>query len=386
MPEVSRLEHLRRRDGDRRSNRACSVARSATFRGASDRLRRTSRSRSARRSGQRRRHEAAHRFLRAERGRSPRRTALARAAREAAALLAARGAQVVAFEPPHAERAHDLLYGILTADGGQAAPVKCSARINAIRAWPSFCFSPACPRPRWPRWSARCCWQARPVRRRSCAISVIATREHYWKLVEAQEAFRALFAHALDSAEGGPLDVLIGPAYALPALVHGATADLGTGGVFAVLYNVLGYPAGIVPFTRVREGEESERPDSSDRAERAAKTTETGSAGLPVGVQVIARPWRDHVALAAMACYRRGGASAARFSANSGNDRLTQAFCRSGVEFVEAKHYERDHDGQRHDRRSTVRVPSSALRRAEPRAEEIPSAETERDEARSVEA
>ncbi|HEY7122549.1 MAG TPA: hypothetical protein VH540_01240 [Ktedonobacterales bacterium] len=27
---------------------------------------------------------------------------------------------------------------------------------------------------------------------------------------------------------------------------------------------------------------------------------ELGSAGLPVGVQVVARPWREHVALAAM--------------------------------------------------------------------------------------
>jgi Asp-tRNA(Asn)/Glu-tRNA(Gln) amidotransferase A subunit family amidase len=34
--------------------------------------------------------------------------------------------------------------------------------------------------------------------------------------------------------------------------------------------------------------------------ERAARAAEVGSAGLPIGVQVVARPWREHVALAAM--------------------------------------------------------------------------------------
>ena len=35
--------------------------------------------------------------------------------------------------------------------------------------------------------------------------------------------------------------------------------------------------------------------------DRIAREAESGSAGLPIAVQVLARPWRDHVALAAMA-------------------------------------------------------------------------------------
>ncbi len=72
-------------------------------------------------------------------------------------------------------------------------------------------------------------------------------------------------------------------------------------GAYAPLANVSGFPAGIVPVTRVRPGEESDRPDSRDQVERVARESERGSAGLPIAVQVIARPWRDHVALAAMA-------------------------------------------------------------------------------------
>jgi fatty acid amide hydrolase len=50
----------------------------------------------------------------------------------------------------------------------------------------------------------------------------------------------------------------------------------------------------------VRAGEESERKVTRDVGERVARDSERSSAGLPIAVQVIARPWHDHVALAAM--------------------------------------------------------------------------------------
>ena len=71
-------------------------------------------------------------------------------------------------------------------------------------------------------------------------------------------------------------------------------------GGYAILYNVLGYPAGVVPVTRVQPDEESRRKRSRDGMERAARVAEQGSAGLPVGVQIVARPWCEHVAFAAM--------------------------------------------------------------------------------------
>ncbi len=60
-------------------------------------------------------------------------------------------------------------------------------------------------------------------------------------------------------------------------------------------------PAGVVAATRVRREEESDRADGKDFVERLAKKVETGSAGLPVGVQVAARHWREDVVLAVMA-------------------------------------------------------------------------------------
>jgi Asp-tRNA(Asn)/Glu-tRNA(Gln) amidotransferase A subunit family amidase len=110
---------------------------------------------------------------------------------------------------------------------------------------------------------------------------------------------RAMLA-SLESAEGGAIDAILCPAYALPAVRHGATELMPMPGAYVTLVNVCGFPAGIVPVTRVRPGEESDRGASGDIVDQVARETERDSAGLPIGVQVIARPWRDHVALAAM--------------------------------------------------------------------------------------
>lgn len=114
-------------------------------------------------------------------------------------------------------------------------------------------------------------------------------------------AYQQQFMHALDHDDGGPFDLILCPACALPAFTHGSSRDLGLAGGYTALYNVLGYPTGIVPLTRVRSEEEVGRTTTSrDMVEKAARKVELGSAGLPVGVQVVARPWREHVALAAM--------------------------------------------------------------------------------------
>jgi hypothetical protein len=55
-----------------------------------------------------------------------------------------------------------------------------------------------------------------------------------------------------------------------------------------------------VGVTTVREGEETDRAASRDGAVRAGQSSEAGSTGLPVGVMVAARHWREDVVLAVM--------------------------------------------------------------------------------------
>ena len=83
-------------------------------------------------------------------------------------------------------------------------------------------------------------------------------------------------------------------------MIPGRSEDLIHALSYSSTYNLLGMPAGAVAATRIRPGEESDRPNSRDLVERAAKQTETGSAGLPVGVQVVAKHWREDVVLGLM--------------------------------------------------------------------------------------
>ncbi len=225
--------------------------------------------------------------------------AVRRAIQQAADVLKSRGAQVVEWQPPDVPQAQDIFYRILSADKGRGMKESLGRdrrdpRITGLLVPASL------PRPILAVFSTL----ARAFGQHSLAGLArnfgYGDTHHYWRLVEAQMDYQARFRAALDQDEGGPFDVILCPACSLPALTHGASRDLATAGAYATLYNVLGYPAGVVPFTRVGADEEVGRGASRDMAEKVALNVETGSAGLPVGVQVVARPWREHIALAVM--------------------------------------------------------------------------------------
>jgi fatty acid amide hydrolase len=93
---------------------------------------------------------------------------------------------------------------------------------------------------------------------------------------------------------------LLCPPLATPALPHGGSKNFPLASSYSMVFNATQMPAGVVPVTRVRVGE-TVRRKSRDSIERHAAQVDARSLGLPVGVQVVARPWKDHVALAVMA-------------------------------------------------------------------------------------
>jgi fatty acid amide hydrolase len=225
--------------------------------------------------------------------------AVRRAVVEAAGMLAGRGAQVTEWRPPDVPWVVEQFFGIFTADGAKGLRKLLAhekkdpriARLAAIAGQSGFTLAIL-------RGLLGILGQRTTVAMlRSFGHS---DTNHYWELVENQARYQRRFAAALDSDEGGPFDVIVCPAHGLAAIPHGASRDIVLAGGYVVLYNYLGYPAGIVPVTKVRPEEESVRKRSRDALEKAARRSEKGSAGLPVGAQVIARPWREHVALAAM--------------------------------------------------------------------------------------
>lgn len=233
-----------------------------------------------------------------------------RAVREAADVLAQRGSIVEPFVPPDLREAMRVYVGLVSADG-----------LDSLR--------------RMVRGSRREPQVARQLRLGSIPRSVRKvlrpalrllgqeflaemvewsgprTVGQYWDLTTSADACRGRFENAVEQADSGPLDVILMPAHGLPALRHGTALDAMPAASYCFLPNLLGWPAGVVPFTTVGPDEQCDRPDAADRVVRTARQIEADSAGLPMGVQVLAKPWREDLVLAVMRALEEATATAA---------------------------------------------------------------------------
>ncbi len=223
--------------------------------------------------------------------------AIRRAVEEAAEGLRSLGAVVEIFPPPDIWEAVRLFLGVNSADGGQGfrrllgdeKPIQqVSGQFQAV-------WSPA-PAVAVVKRLASARGQKHQVYLMDCLRPCSA--EEYWHLVAECGGYRRRFLQALD--EGG-FDAILCPPAALPAVTHGGTEHLVPAFSYAFMYNVLGVPAGVVAATTIQPGEESDRQVGKDMADITAREVEEGSAGLPVGVQVVARYWREDIVLAVMA-------------------------------------------------------------------------------------
>lgn len=223
--------------------------------------------------------------------------ALRRAVEEAAEALRARGAQVETFAPPDVAEAVRLYVSIFTADGG-ATLKRVLGNDQPIQPLKGTVQGATMPNPLRPVLSklmeSRGQHHLAFLIRNAGSLSAL----EFWQLVEARNNYRARFLQALDE---GRFEAILCPPYALPALPHGSSEHLFAAASYAFLYNVLGMPAGVVAATRVQKEEESDRVVSKDLADKTAREAEDSSMGLPVGVQVVARHWQEHVVLAVMA-------------------------------------------------------------------------------------
>ncbi len=226
--------------------------------------------------------------------------AVKRAVSEAAQMLTAAGAKQAAWKAPPLRRATDLLFATLSADAGAAHRRLLRGNKVDRRLRPLLLIAAM---PLWLRGVAGVTLDALGQRRLARNLRRFApgTADAYWLTVEAIADFRRDVVRSLEEADGGAIDLVLCPAYALPAVRHGATEMMPMPGAYIPLANITGFPAGVVPVTRVRSNEESDRPPSRDLIDRVARETERGSTGMPIAVQLIAQPWREHVALAAMA-------------------------------------------------------------------------------------
>lgn len=96
------------------------------------------------------------------------------------------------------------------------------------------------------------------------------------------------------------LDALLTPSTGLPAWPHGSASVLFSAVSYTMLWNMLEYPAGVIPVSTVRENECNYSDDYNDLITVAAKKALSNSTGLPLGVQVISLPHQDEIVLKLM--------------------------------------------------------------------------------------
>lgn len=226
--------------------------------------------------------------------------AVRRAVEEAAGILRMRGAVVERWSPPDVAEAVRIYLGLLSADGFAARKRMlksnpCDSRLRFAMRMGSLPNAVRVPLAGLLERVGQA-HMASSLRSFTGALSV----DRYWQMVEERNRYQRRFMDALDAER---FDALLCPPYALPASMHetGGGITAATAGSYLFLYNLLGLPAGVAPVTRVHPGEESDRSVRKDTVDRSAYAVEKNSAGLPVGVQVVARRWREDVVLALMA-------------------------------------------------------------------------------------
>jgi Asp-tRNA(Asn)/Glu-tRNA(Gln) amidotransferase A subunit family amidase len=225
----------------------------------------------------------------------PASAAIKRAVQQAARGLETAGCSVKEFSPPDILEVLQLFYGLFTVDGGDRfkAMLKGSTYDERIK---DLITLASVPNPLRPIVSAL--YGLRGQRRVAQVVGWAGTRSKAdaASLVARRDAYRQRFLAAL-----GDIDALICPPCSVPAVTHGATKELGSASAsYTLLYNLLGWPAGVVAATRVKVGEETGRPASKDLVEETARKVDQGSVGLPVGVQVASKPGREDLVLAVM--------------------------------------------------------------------------------------
>jgi fatty acid amide hydrolase len=125
-----------------------------------------------------------------------------------------------------------------------------------------------------------------------------------WKLVTKQ---RQLISCWLEQMQEQKVDVLICPPCAQPAFLLGQSRDVTPMACsYNFVFNLLHFPSGVVPVTRVRADEATSEAYAAlevnhhDRIARLLAKGQVGSTGLPCGVQVVGLPNRDEHVLRVM--------------------------------------------------------------------------------------
>jgi len=221
--------------------------------------------------------------------------AVQRAVHRAADILREAGARVIKFTPILCEELIFTYMAGLSSDGGvtveeQLKNVPVDPNLKVLRSMA-----------RMPSFVKKLAAMGLDMKKEHLLPDMIRqvgkkTVADLWKLTLRA---RAIQAEIYQNWNQMGFDAVICPPHATPALTHDASKDFTLAASPSMRYNFINFPAGVVPVTCVRPNE-AKRPDPKGRLETRAEEVDRASEGLPVGVQVAARPFREDVVLALM--------------------------------------------------------------------------------------
>jgi fatty acid amide hydrolase len=219
--------------------------------------------------------------------------AIKRGVTESVKKLKSIGAEVIEWTPPRFQYAEEIFYRIMTADGGENFHKLLDGEKPVQQLKNMFMLNSA---PAWKRNAAsslaKLFGQPNLVR----LISYFGGRGEDFLHTWAKE--RENYQRELEAAmtQAG-IDAILSPMAALPAFLQNTADKIGLGGNYSLLYNVSGFPAGVARVGEVRADEAVGRKTTLDLVARAAAKTEKMSSGLPLSVQIAAKPWREDVVI-----------------------------------------------------------------------------------------
>jgi fatty acid amide hydrolase len=228
-----------------------------------------------------------------------------RVVRESADALAALGAEIVPYAPFETESVLRMCLALISCSGARNVRsmldgerpihnVARTLRVWGMSGWQRSLISGICDAVGQP-------WRAKLIR--WCRAG---SASDYWDLVNERKEY---VRRATDDLHRRKIDVILAPPNGLPALLHDTSSESLPASVFAYHPNLLGLPSGTVAASSIRDDEGSTRNAARETLTATARRIEQGSAGLPIGVQVSARLWRDDVCLAVMEALERHFAS-----------------------------------------------------------------------------
>ncbi len=221
-------------------------------------------------------------------------SAVKRGVSESIEKLKSSGAEVVEFQPPRFQFAEEIFYRLMSADGGNLYREILKGEKPVPQLKNLMMLSKASRRQlKLIKQAARVFGQKSVVR----LLDYFGGKGNDFLRLWAtnQAAYQKEFLAAMEAEK---IDAIISPTCALPAFLHNSTDKIGLGGNYTMLYNVLGFPAGVARVSEVKKAEAVGRKAGLDLRDRVAAKTEKVSEGLPLSVQIAAKPWREDAVLA----------------------------------------------------------------------------------------